>query len=118
MKTARPQKLLLLLLLPLFTSAQQDSIPVERFKFQHLSIDNGLSQGLIGKIVQDKHGFLWFATKDGLNRYDGYGFKIYRPDINDSTSLADNHIYEVVADKRGLLWIVFANAKFDVFNPE
>src|SRR5262245_2971247 len=105
MKTRRLQFLLLFCSMPVYMAAQADSIPVERFKFQHLSIDQGLSQGMVTRIVQDKYGFLWFATKDGLNKYDGYGFKIYRPDPNDSSSLSDNHIYEMVTDSRGLLWI-------------
>src|SRR6187397_900034 len=118
MKVIRPQTLLLLLLIPFYVSAQPEGIPAERLKFQKLTIDDGLSQGLVTEIVQDNQGFLWFGTKDGLNKYDGYGFKIYRPVANDSTSLAGNHIITMLADVRGLLWIFFSNGKIDVFNPE
>src|SRR5262245_13948426 len=117
MKAWHALKLLWPWWITLFVSAKGDSIPIERFQFQLLSIEQGLSQGMVIRIVQDKYGFLWFATKDGLNRYDGYGFKIYRPEPGDSTSLSDNHIYELITDKRGLLWMVFANGKVDVFNP-
>lgn len=113
-----PAKLLLLLLVPFYVSAQPEGIPAERLKFQMLTIDDGLSQGLVTAIAQDKHGFLWFGTKDGLNKYDGYKFKIYRPIANDSTSLSGNHIFNLLVDVRGLLWIFFANGKIDVFNTE
>ena len=114
-----PAILLLLFLISFSVSAQSESsVTTERLKFQMLTIDDGLSQGLITEIVQDIHGFLWFGTKDGLNKYDGYGFKIYRPVANDSTSLAGNHIITMLNDVRGLLWIFFSNGKIDVFNPE
>ena len=47
-------------------------------KFDHLTIEQGLSQSLVYDIYQDNEGYLWFATQDGLNRYDGYSFKIFR----------------------------------------
>ena len=59
-------------------------------KFIHITTDNGLSQSNIRAIIQDRYGFIWFGTFDGLNKFDGYNFKIYKTIRNDSTSLCNN----------------------------
>ncbi|MDX9749708.1 MAG: ATP-binding protein [Flavobacteriales bacterium] len=87
-----------------------------KLPFQRITIEDGLSQGMVGSIIQDRTGFLWFATKDGLNRYDGYGFKIFRHDPLDSTSVRDNHILRVFEDGHGMIW-VGTNSGLDVFDP-
>lgn len=48
-----------------------------RIKFEKLSVENGMSQSSVLSIMQDSQGFMWFATLDGLNKYDGYNFKVY-----------------------------------------
>lgn len=77
----------------------------EPLAFKHLTIDDGLSQNAVLAILQDHKGFMWFGTKDGLNRYDGYSFAIYRHNPFDSTSLSANHITALFEDSRGYLWI-------------
>ncbi len=68
-------------------------------EFSHLTLEDGLSQSVVLDIVQDSTGFLWIATQDGLNRYDGYEFKIFRNNPDDSASLSDNWITSLcVAD--------------------
>jgi len=57
--------------------------------FRSLTIEDGLSQGMVSSIIQDRAGFMWFATKDGLNRYDGYSFRVFRHDPADSTTVRD-----------------------------
>jgi ligand-binding sensor domain-containing protein/signal transduction histidine kinase len=74
-------------------------------RFDHISVEQGLSQDIVTSIAQDRHGFLWFATEDGLNRYDGYSFKIYKHDPNDSTSLPANSVGHLYVDNSGVLWI-------------
>lgn len=74
-------------------------------KFDHLSVKQGLSQGNTLDIIQDKFGFLWIATEDGLNLFDGYHFTIYRNDPKDSTSISNNNIYSISEDKDGNLWV-------------
>jgi ligand-binding sensor domain-containing protein/signal transduction histidine kinase len=74
-------------------------------RFDHISIEEGLSQSSVGVIFQDSRGFLWFGTQDGLNRYDGYTFKVYKPDPDAPHSLSDRYITAIVEDKEGYLWI-------------
>lgn len=89
---------LLLLCLPLM--AQQPLL-----KFDHISLDEGLSQAAVNAIVQDHRGFMWFGTFDGLNRFDGYEMTVYRNDPFDSTSLSHNKIMALCVDSAGHLWI-------------
>lgn len=81
--------------------AQQFFNPV----FSRFTIDNGLSQNMVYTICQDQEGFMWFGTKDGLSRYDGYEFKTYRYDPFDATSLSGNTITTLFLDKSGHLWV-------------
>ncbi|MCJ8268522.1 MAG: hypothetical protein MJK04_03880, partial [Psychrosphaera sp.] len=74
-------------------------------RFDRLSLEHGLSQASVHSIVQDHKGFLWFATQDGLNRYDGYGFKVFRHNPDDPYSISNNHINTLYVDVRGILWI-------------
>ena len=74
-----------------------------RIKFKHFSQEDGLFDDRINSILQDRQGFMWFGSKDGLNRYDGYRFKNYRHDPEDPGSLADNAIASLYEDRRGML---------------
>lgn len=74
-------------------------------RYERLGTASGLSQSSIYKIIQDKKGFLWFATGDGLNRYDGHNFKIYRNDPSDPTTLSGSEIFSVTEDDLGNLWV-------------
>lgn len=76
-----------------------------QFKYEGLTTSNGLSQGYIYDILQDKDGFIWFGTKDGLNRYDGYSFKVYTHDNYNPNSLSNNNINRLFEDSRGRLWV-------------
>ena len=68
---------------------------VGKITFSHLSTNEGLSQSTVLSIAQDKKGFMWFATLDGLNRYDGYEFTSYKNNPDDTTTIADNMIRDV-----------------------
>ena len=74
-------------------------------KFEHLRTNNGLSNSTVNAIAQDGNGFLWFATNDGLNKYNGHDFTIYRHVKDDSTSLIGNRVNALVTDRKGQLWI-------------
>ncbi|HQW42136.1 MAG TPA: two-component regulator propeller domain-containing protein [Flavobacteriales bacterium] len=77
----------------------------KRVRAELITVDHGLPQGLIWSILQDQQGFLWFATKDGLARYDGYEYRVFRNIPGDTTSLAGNHITALLEDSLGFLWI-------------
>ncbi len=74
-------------------------------RFERLSIDQGLSQNTVTAILQDRTGFLWLGTQDGLNRYDGYGFEVYRSAVDDPATLGADWILNLAEDPSGDLWI-------------
>jgi len=90
----------LLLFIPINSFAQDENI-----KFEHLTVEHGLSSNTVYTIVQDSKGFMWFGTEDGLNKYDGYTFTIYKNDAHDSTSLSNSYIHNIYEDKKGILWV-------------
>jgi signal transduction histidine kinase/ligand-binding sensor domain-containing protein/CheY-like chemotaxis protein len=92
--------LLLALLTSCFPAIAGDSIPISR-----LNIDRGLSNNSVRCIFQDHNGFMWFGTYDGLNRYDGYDFKVFRNSLEDTNSLPHNFIYVITEDSTYNLWI-------------
>ena len=98
---------------PGFLPAQSQSV-----RFNSISIDNGLSQNMIKCILQDNKGFMWFATWDGLNRYDGYNFKVYKNINNDSSSLRFNKVRTLFEDHKGVLWVGTFGGGLSRFNPE
>ena len=74
-------------------------------QFEYLSIKDGLSNNDIYDITQDRYGYLWFATQDGLNVYDGYTIKIFKNDPDDSTGLPSNNVNAVYEDSNNDMWI-------------
>ncbi|RYE36239.1 MAG: response regulator [Sphingobacteriaceae bacterium] len=75
------------------------------YYFKHYQVENGLSNNTVYCTAQDKQGFLWFGTKDGLNRFDGYTFKTFRHDGGNPKSLGNNFIQTLYSDRQGVLWI-------------
>lgn len=73
--------------------------------FVHYQVENGLSNNTVGCSLQDKQGFLWFGTKDGLNRFDGYTFKTFQNDRDNPKSIGSNFIISLYEDKDGVLWV-------------
>lgn len=84
--------------------------------FQNYTTRNGLSANKINAVLQDKLGFLWFATDDGLNRFDGYEFKIYRNDPNDSVSITSNDIWSLLEDTDGNIWVGTKTGELNRYN--
>lgn len=97
---------------PLLTGAA----PQPDLKFKQIGIAEGLSHTTVAGIAQDARGYIWVATSDGLDRYDGYGFKVYRHNHSDSTSLADNALRLLRPDADGHLWIASANT-LSLYDP-
>ena len=90
---------LLVFFLALFSHSA--SAQLENLKFEHLGIREGLSHSNVRGILQDNEGFMWFATHDGLNKYDGYKFTIYKNIPNDPKSLSHNNLWRILEDKKG-----------------
>ena len=89
---------------------------VRDLKFTHLTTNDGLSQGYVTAILQDRRGFMWFATRDGLNRYDGNTFVVYKHNPNDPGSLSSNFIQDLMEDDHGYLWIA-TNTRGEQIRP-
>lgn len=77
----------------------------ESIKFDSISIEEGLSQSLVTSILQDNKGFLWFGTADGLNKFDGYTFEIFRHDDKDPDSIDNNWVTTIFEDASGIIWV-------------
>ena len=88
----------------------------DEYIFKQLTDSNGLSQSTILETIQDKEGYLWFGTIDGLNRYDGYEFRVYSNDLTDSFSISDNFISSLFEDKDGYIWVGTVNGYFNRFD--
>lgn len=99
----------LLILLVIFINSKTLFSQTENFKFIHLTTGDGLSGSNINYILQDKKGFMWFATNEGLNRYDGYEFRIYKNIPGDSLSISNNKIESLLEDSQGNLWVCTTN---------
>lgn len=86
-------------------------------RFTRLSRSQGLSQQRVTHIVQDDQGFMWFGTQYGLNRYDGYRFRVFKHDPQDASSLCGVYIYSLFKDRSGALW-VGCDFSLDRYDPE
>ncbi len=82
-----------------------------------LSTKDGLPQSFVSGIVQDKEGFIWIATRNGLARYDGIQYKVFSHDINDSTGVAANVLTWLSIDRRNRLWISYETGEIDWMDP-
>lgn len=79
------------------------------FFFSHLGVEDGLSQVSVLNIFQDSDGYIWFGTRNGANRYDGYEFKLYQNEVNNPASISDNYIRKINEDKNKNIWIGTSN---------
>lgn len=101
----------LFIIYPAFSQSKNDI-------FERITTKDGLSQSTINYIIQDKKGFMWFATNGGINRYDGYTFKTYSNIPGDKNSLSNNGSIYLFEDRDGCIWIVNGfNAGLDKFDP-
>ena len=92
---------LILLVLPAGVAAQQ--------VFEHITTSHGLSNNVIHSVLQDKQGFYWISTTDGLNRFDGSAFKVFRHQKNDPHSISNNYCTSLAEDRDGDIWIATYN---------
>ena len=87
------------------------------FKFNHLGPEEGLSHPSVTCIIKDSYGFMWFGTRDGLNRYNSYEFKTYKSSTEDPNSLSDNTISCLYEDHSGMLWIGTEGGGLNSYDP-
>ncbi|MBC9798588.1 two-component regulator propeller domain-containing protein, partial [Sinomicrobium weinanense] len=92
-----------------------DHMPKD-LKFKHFTSADGLSQRSVMAILQDKKGYLWFGTRDGLNKFDGNRFVVYKHTLGDTTSLSNNNVHSVYEDTYGNLWTGTQNG-LSKYNP-
>ena len=94
-----------------------DNYSVQPLKFTHFSSKDGLPQNSVLAIHQDQLGFIWMGTDDGLARYDGYQFRVFRHEPGDSLSLNNNVIRAIISDPSGQLWIGTEGGGVSIFDP-
>ncbi len=93
------------------------NIPAQNaIRFNHLTVRNGLSQSAVNCIFQDNKGFLWIGTQDGLNRFDGYNFKVFKNNPSDSTTIKENFILSIYEDAAGTLYCETRSGFFQKYN--
>lgn len=90
------------------------------YNFKHFGIDDGLSQSTVETLYQDKDGYIWIGTNDGLDRYNGYQFNHYKYDKYDKNTISNNYIVDIIQDKDGYMWIATLKGlnRIDVENNE
>jgi diguanylate cyclase (GGDEF)-like protein len=98
-------------------SADEGFPEARNLRFERLSLEQGLSQSHVNCILQDRHGFLWLGTQDGLNRYDGYRFRVFKHDAREPGSLANNTVWAVFEDRDGVLWVGTDGGGLDRWDP-
>jgi signal transduction histidine kinase/DNA-binding response OmpR family regulator/ligand-binding sensor domain-containing protein len=86
--------------------------------YETVSIAEGLSQGMVYDILQDREGFIWVGTKDGLNRYDGYSFKVFTNDPSNPKSLSSNSINKLFEDSKGRIWVGTENEGLNIYDKK
>jgi len=109
--------LLLGLLLLAAAATQVDATPVGPVRFQHLTIDDGLPEDSIRAILQDRRGFLWFGTHNGLARFDGTEMEVHLPDPDDSASIGIRTLLALAEDEEGGIWAGSYSAGVSRFDP-
>ena len=86
-------------------------------RFDQIGLEEGLSQSVVNAILQDRKGFLWVGTDDGLNRYNGYSFTVFKPDADNPESLSDRSVTAIVEDPNGNLWIGTRQGGVNRYDP-
>lgn len=109
-------KYLFLFFLSLFFAKSVDAQPP--MVFRNYTINDGLSHNFVRQVLEGSEGFIWIATIEGLNKFDGYSFKAYKAKHHDSTSLSSNNVITICEDKNGNLWIGTWGGGISVYNKK
>ncbi|MBK8807921.1 MAG: hypothetical protein IPO21_15260 [Bacteroidales bacterium] len=106
------------ILIFLFVVFQNTIAQKPKLKFDYIGTEQGLKDNYVESVLQDKNGFMWFATDNGLYKYDGYDCKAYKYNYNQKKSLAYNHVYTLFEDSKGKLWIGFRVGGIALYSAE
>ncbi len=98
-------KYIILIIFSTFTNNEIIYSQCKTFLFNHINIQDGLSDQVVTCITQDSTGFIWIGTINGLNRYDGYNFKVFQHDVFNNATISNNNIKDILVDHCGNLWI-------------
>ena len=90
----------------------------QKYSVTYFSSQNGVEDGLVNDIIQDHKGLLWFATWNGLYRFDGYNFKNYKSNMEDLGGLTNDRLLDIVEDKFGCIWVLCYDSTCYRFNPD
>ena len=90
----------------------------QKIMFDRIAKDQGLIPGNVNEILHDSIGFIWMATENGLCRYDGYNFIYYKHEVNDANSLSYNHVFSLLEDKNGVIWVGTLGGGLNKFNSK
>jgi hypothetical protein len=110
----RTLRIIVLIILAFFPSSLNGQ---NIFRFDHIGSEDGLSQNTGFSILFDSKGFMWVGTYNGLNRYDGYEFKIFRSSSGNPSSFTNNRVIKLWEDKRGFIWRETYDGYYHFFNP-
>lgn len=102
----------------MFTSANVYAQDLNAVRFQRYGVENGLSQTTIRDLYQDQEGFVWLGTQDGLNRFDGYEFRIYRNDPAKQNTIGDNHIIAIESAATKGFWVGTQSGGLALYDPD
>lgn len=98
--------------------AQPNIFSQHPIRFKRISIEQGLTQSTVYQMFQDKMGFMWFCTQDGLNKFDGYKFEVVYNEPNNSGSISNNYIYCAALDEEGNIWLGTNGGGLNKYNPK
>lgn len=90
----------------------------QKIIFDRIAKEQGLIPGNVNDIIQDSVGFIWMATENGLSRYDGYNFIYHKHEVNDAKSLSYNHVFSLLEDKNGIIWVGTLGGGLNKFNTK
>ncbi len=116
-RTLRPARALLTGALLCSSSVHAQQLDTVEIHLDAITVEDGLPQGYVQAMAQDGTGYLWFGTKDGLARYDGYSFTVFRHNEQDTNSIGGDHISSLLVDREGYLWVGYAPFGLDRYDP-
>ncbi len=95
----------------------QEGLPQQPIRFERIKVEDGLPHSTVLSVLQDQQGFMWFATADGLSRYDGMNFTNFQHERYNPNSLSNNNTFALIESSDGLIWVGTDPGGLNVYNP-